>query len=341
MTATIFGVGVIGTGLIGARRAKIAAEDSRVRLVAVMDSDRARAETVAASHGCDAMTDGDALIQRKDIHIVVVGTSHKFLPIYSCAALKAGKHVLCEKPMGRNTDEIIRQVEAAQAARVYLKGGFNHRYHPAIRRAYELHTEGAIGEIILLRCRYGHGARPGYENEWRGNPELAGGGELLDQGIHAIDLFRMFAGDFSEVFGWTSTRVWNIAPLEDNAMALLKNRAGVMASVHASWTQWKNLFSFEIFGRDGYLVIEGLGGSYGVERLKVGRRRPQSGPPDESEFEFTGPDLSWNAEWDDFMSSVISGRTGGGEDSIAAMQLIDAIYVSMRENRPVHNERKR
>lgn len=328
-------VGLIGAGLIGERRADIAAAGADTKMVAVCDTDTRRANALGKRLDCEVVEDGFKLAVRNDVDAVIVATPHKFLPVYARAAMKAGKHVLCEKPMGRNSREIQKLVETAKAEKVFLKGGFNHRYHPAIQKAHELVRKGAIGKIILIRCRYGHGGRPGYEREWRGNTDLAGGGELLDQGIHALDLFRWFAGDFIEAFGWVSTRVWDIAPLEDNAMALLKTPDGVQASLHASWTQWKNLFSFEIFGQEGYLTIEGLGGSYGPERLTVARRKPESGPPDVNQIDFPGPDTSWKKEWDDFVGAIRKGRKGGGEDGLAAMRLVDAIYQSARKNRPV------
>lgn len=329
-------VGVIGAGLIGIRRAEIAAAHQDSKVIAISDVDRNRAAPLAGRLGCEVVEDGMELARRADIDAVIVATPHKFLPIYTHAALTAGKQVLCEKPMGRNPHEIQKMVETALKKNVFLMGGFNHRYHPAIRKAHELVTAGAVGNIIFLRCRYGHGGRPGYEREWRGNEDLAGGGELLDQGIHALDLFRWFAGEFVEVFGWTSTCVWNISPLEDNAMALLKSADGVQASLHASWTQWKNLFSFEIFGREGYVTIHGLGGSYGVEQLTVGRRKPEGGPPEIEQVEYPGPDSSWTLEWAEFVRAIREGRCGGGENGLAAMRLVEAIYRSARGNRPVN-----
>lgn len=328
-------VGLIGAGLIGDKRAGIVAADPNGKLVAVADSDMGRADALAKKFGCEADPDGARLAGRTDLDAVIVATPHKFLPVYSLAAMAAGHHVFCEKPMGRNEAEVRSLVDAARKANVLLKAGFNHRNHPAIRKARELVEQDAIGKLIHLRCRYGHGGRPGYEGEWRGNADLAGGGELLDQGIHALDLFRWFAGDFVEVFGWTATQVWNISPLEDNAMAFLKTSDGILASLHASWTQWKNLFSFEIFGNRGYLIVDGLGGSYGPERLTIGRRRPESGPPDEEHMEFPGPDPSWALDWADFVRAIRSGKQGGGEDGLAAMHLVESIYLSARQNCPV------
>jgi len=225
--------------------------------------------------------------------------------------------------------------------------GFNHRHHPAIWKAYELCTQAAIGPLMFIRAVYGHGGRPGYEKEWRANPEVSGGGELLDQGVHIVDVCRWFMGDFAEAFGFTSTYFWMsdrrpptadggqsvvCGRVEDNAFALLRTADGRVAQFHTSWTQWKNLFTFEVFGRDGYVRVDGLGGSYGTETLIVGHRRPQSGPPVEERFEFHGPDLSWQAEWQEFTSAIREDRQplANGEDGLQVMRLIDAIYESAR-----------
>lgn len=242
------------------------------------------------------------------MEIIIVATTHKYLAPITIAAIQNGKHVLCEKPLARDPEEGKAVLDAASTNQVKVKTGFNHRYHPGIKKARELFEKGAIGDIHFARCRYGHGARPGYEKEWRADPDLSGGGELLDQGIHAIDLFRWFMGEFSQVTGFLTTRYWKIVPLEDNAFALLKTQKGQVASLHASWTQWKNLFSFEIFGQDGYLIIDGLGRSYGTERLTVGKRLQQFGPPSQEVFEFGGPDHSWREEWQDFISAIREDR---------------------------------
>ena len=301
-------------------------------LVIVADVDEARVTSVAGEVGCLATTDWQELMGRDDMEVVVVCTTNNWLAPITIAALNASKHVLCEKPLGRNLSEAQEMVAAARKSGRILKTGFNHRHHPAIWQAYQLYTEGAIGEPMFVRCVYGHGGRPGYENEWRGDPDLAGGGELLDQGVHVVDLCRWFLGQFSEVFGRTSTFLWPVDPLEDNAFALMWTANGRLASLHTSWTQWRNRFDFEVYGRDGFLRVAGLGGSYGTERLTLGRRRPQSGPPEETTWEFPGPDLSWHVEWVEFTAAIREGRRpiGDGEDGLQAMQLVEAIYASAR-----------
>jgi predicted dehydrogenase len=234
--------------------------------------------------------------------------------------------------LGRNAREAAAMVQAAARYRRILKVGFNHRYHPAVWQAREMAQSGKIGPLMYIRAAYGHGGRPGYDQEWRGNLELAGGGELLDQGVHIVDLCRWFLGEFVQVSGMLGNWFWKIAPLEDNGFALMRTGAGQIATLHTSWTQWKNLFRFEVFGQDGYMLVEGLGGSYGTQRLTLGLRRPESGPPDQQTWEFPGPDVSWQAEWHEFKAAIDEEREplGSGQDGYQAARIIDAIYESAK-----------
>ncbi len=336
-------VAVVGCGLIGKRRAHVARELGD-QVVLVVDDDLARAEALAAEVGSAAVDDWQAAVGDHQVDVVVVSTVNKALEPITTAALHAGKHVLCEKPLGRNADEARRMVEAAGKAGVILKTGFNHRHHPAVWRAHELCEDGAIGPLMFIRAVYGHGGRPGYDKEWRADADVSGGGELLDQGVHVVDLCRWFLGDFATAFAATDTCFWDLgyfqpitgeAPdacrrLEDNAFALLRTPAGQTAQFHTSWTQWKNRFSFEAFGRDGYLRVEGLGGSYGAETLTLGRRRPEGGAPIEETCEFRGPDLSWQAEWRELTSAIHERRRplADGEDGLQVMRTIAALYRS-------------
>jgi predicted dehydrogenase len=301
-------------------------------VTAVADLDPARAEGAAAAVGASWTTNWREVVESRDVDAVVVATVNRELCPIGTAALGAGKHVLCEKPLGRNATEAEALVTAATLAGVVLKCGLNHRHHPALARAHEIAEDGGVGPLFTVRAAYGHGGRPGYEQEWRGDPELAGGGELLDQGVHLIDLSRWFLGDFTEVIGATATWFWDVSPLEDNCFATLSTGTAQIASLHSSWTQWRNMFRFEVFGRDGYLQITGLGGSYGPERLVHGRRRKESGPPHEESWDFPDRDVSWELEWQEFRSAITEGRRplGDGRDGLAAAIIIDGIYESVR-----------
>ncbi|MBI4543567.1 MAG: Gfo/Idh/MocA family oxidoreductase [Gemmatimonadetes bacterium] len=324
-------VGIIGCGLIGRRRAETAAAHPGTRVTLVADTERARAEEVASKVGAIGIaTDWRVLLEQPDLGAVVIATPNAFLAQIATCALERGKHVLLEKPMSRNLAEAEALASAALAAGRVLKVGFNHRYHPALARAYELVKEGAIGPVINIRARYGHGGRPGYENEWRADPLLAGGGELIDQGVHLTDLLRWFCGPACQAVGFLQTADWPIAPLEDNAFGMLRFDNGVVAQLHVSMTQWKNLFAFEVHGRAGAIYVEGLGGSYGVERLIHLRRRAQGGLPDCAEQTFAGPDVSWQAEWADFVRAVEQGsaRSDWIGEALEAMRMVDALYRS-------------
>jgi predicted dehydrogenase len=159
---------------------------------------------------------------------------------------------------------------------------------------------------------------------------VAGGGELLDQGVHVLDLFHWFAGPAIRVQAELQTAVWPLGPLEDNGFALLRFDRGVVGQLHVSMTQWKNLFSLEIHGTRGALLVDGLGGSYGPERLTVIRRKLQGGVPEVDSVTFAGPDVSWQEEWSDFAAALHGGvlRHGTPADGVLAMATLEATYAA-------------
>lgn len=321
---------IIGCGLIGSRRAQEASEHPQTSIQLVVDVAAERRERLAAKFACQGGEHWKQALDDAAVDLVVVSTPNLYTAEIAMAALGAGKHVLVEKPPGRSLAEARQMADAARSSGRMLKVGFNHRYHPAISKARSRLAEGTIGEVINIRTRYGHGGRPGYEKEWRGDPELAGGGELTDQGVHIADLLHWFAGFPSDAFAFLQTAVWPLGPLEDNAFGFFRFPNGAVASVHTSWTQWKNLFSLEIFGQLGSLSVDGLGGSYGPERLITAIRRPEGGVPALEEEVFDGPDSSWRDEWTEFVRAVTEGGTywGTPEDGVAAMAMIDGLYRS-------------
>lgn len=327
---------VVGCGLIGTRRAEEAAKNPHSTCSVVVDADRSRAETLAAKVGARVEIDWHRAVAAGDVDVLCVATPNGYLAEIAIAALGAGKHVLIEKPMGRSVEEALRIAEAAEQSKRLFKVGFNHRYHPAIARARSELGAGTIGKAINARARYGHGGRPGYEREWRGDVQLSGGGELTDQGVHLADLMHMFLGVPSEVYGVVQTAVWPLGDLEDNGFGLLRFPDGVIAQFHSSWTQWKNLFSFELFGETGSLVVEGLGRSYGVESLTIARRAMQGGVPAIERIEYDGEDISWRDEWAEFASAILEGTDymGNARDGVVAMKILSALYRSAAENQP-------
>ena len=314
-------VAIIGCGLIGKKSAD-AVGANMVTACADIDIDRARALNAPV-----ASKDWRDIIKRDDVDVVIVATINSMLAEVSAAALDAGKHVLVEKPAARNVAEIDRVIDARNRSGKLVHVGFNHRYHPALLRAKDLHSEGALGEMMFVRGRYGHGGRVGYDREWRANPELAGGGELIDQGVHLIDLSRQFLGDFTSIEGFATTYYWDM-PVDDNAFLLLRTRDEKTAALHVSCTEWKNLFSLEIYGRNAKLHVEGLGGSYGVERLAYYRMLPQMGPPETTIWEFSRADESWRVETNEFLEDIRENRAPAAslEDARAALEVVGEIY---------------
>ena len=322
-------VAIIGCGLIGRKRA---AALGAHQLVACADVALGNAERLAASYpGCVASDDYREVVQRADVDAVIVATTNNVLTPAALAAVEAGKHVLVEKPAARNATEIRPLLEAAERQGVVVKVGFNHRFHPAFQQARKLFDAGEIGDLLYIRARYGHGGRPGYDREWRADPEIAGGGELLDQGVHLIDLARWFCGDFTEVAGHVATYYWSM-PVEDNGFALLKTADGKVAWLHASCTEWKNLFSFEIFGRVGKLQVDGLGGSYGTERLTFYRMLPEMGPPETTAWEYPQADRSWDLELEHWADCIQHGGQPSGtlSDALAALTVVQRLYEGSR-----------
>jgi predicted dehydrogenase len=318
---------LIGCGLIGQKRAKALAG---AKLVVCSDVDLARAEKLASGvTGCRCTSDWRKAITNSEISLVVVATSHDALAEIARGAIEAGKHVLIEKPGARWAAELLPLVDLARRKKVLVRIGFNHRYHRALRHARKIVDSGHLGPLMFIRARYGHGGRPGYDKEWRANPALSGGGELVDQGIHLIDLARWFLGDFSDVVGFAHTYFWEM-PVDDNCFMLLKTARKQVAFLHASWTEWKNTFSFEIYGREGKLLVDGLGGSYGVERLAWYKMSREMGPPETTIWEYPMADDSWDVEMSEFLEDIRLERepAAGLTEAIAALEIVDKVYKS-------------
>ena len=314
---------IIGCGLIGGKRAAAAAGHD---IAAVCDPNAERRARLAQQTGARAVSDWREAIT-VEAEAVMIATPHDQLAQIALAAVEAGRHVLVEKPAGRRPAEISPIVAAALQRKRIVKVGFNHRFHPAIARAKALADEGSIGPLLFIRGRYGHGGRIGYEKEWRFEPEISGGGELIDQGSHLIDLSRWVLGDLTLAYGNAPTYFWP-GRVDDNCFLALEGEQKRMAWLHASWTEWKNLFAFEIMGRDGKLTIDGLGGSYGTERLTLHRMLPQMGPPETTIWEYPFPDRSFADEFENFVAAV-EGRApaiGDINDAYANLTIVQAVY---------------
>jgi predicted dehydrogenase len=329
------GIGIVGLGLIGNKRAAAIQATRLGRLVGVADSKPFIAKEFAVQYTCSAARNWRDLVADPYIDVVIVAVPNAYLAPIVLQAIRNGKHVLCEKPFGTSLAQAIAMHKAAQKAGVLVKVGFNHRFHAAIIKAHKILSSGAIGDVLFIRSRYGHGGRLGMEKEWRFDRRISGGGELLDQGVHIIDLAGWFAGKFTTAYGVAETKFWN-TKVDDNAFGLLRNGKTTFA-FHVSTTNWKNTFSFEVFGSLGYLQVDGKGGSYGQERLIFGRRRKRFGIPIIKEFTFRSDDLSWNREWENFVDAI-AGRVpvcGGSLDGLYANAVVEALYESSSAHREV------
>jgi predicted dehydrogenase len=320
-------VAFVGSGLQTRRRAPIVHQSKSDVLVTIVGTDQASREALAAQFGCESGSDWRQTIARDDIDAVVVTTPPYVHAAITIAALDAGKHVLCEKPLSRTLEEARAMVAAAARTKRVLKCGFNHRHHPAVLEAHRRFIQGDFGRPISGRCRYGICGRPGYEHEWRADPARAAGGQYAEQGVHAIDLFRWFMGELAEVSCMTTIGYFKEQPLEDNGMAIFRSAAGALAMLHASLTQWENLFSFEILGDEGYFSVDGLGATYGTEQLSLGKR-DFTAPFQDHVIQYRGGDSSWQAEWTEFTSAIAEGREpiGNGLDGLEAVRAALASY---------------
>jgi len=336
-TGSSIRIGVVGIGGMGKRWAQIASEHPDSALVAVCHLDRAQADDAAKQYGCAGYTNWQDVVRRSDVDAVVVSTPHVFLTDVSQAALASGKHVFCEKPGGVSSVAIQRGVDLAEKQVLRYRVNFHLRLHPAIALAKKKIDQGDIGGLLFLRAVYGHGAREGYANEWWCKEELSGGGDLIDQGSHLLDLAQWFMGPFRSQSAFLDRAFWPIAPLEDNIFLLLKNELGRVAQLHGSWTHWKKTFRLELFGENGYLLVHGLGGQYGLERLTHGERAFGREPPKEEVLEFPSepgkPDTALKDSWDEFVRSIREGRAIGqsAAGAVEVLKLIESGYRSQKE----------
>lgn len=329
-------VGIVGAGLQAKRRGPVVVQSKNCELVSITAKHVDLAKPLAKELGCKPVDDWMAVLQ-SGIDAVLVCTPPHIHAQISLEAMKQGIHVLCEKPLCTSIQDALKMIETARDNNVILKCGFNHRYHPAIKQVKKWTDAGEIGEITFIRSIYGIGARPGIEKEWRSDPKIVAGGQLMEQGIHCIDLMRWFVGNPTKVSCFTSNPHSIIEPLEDNAFVTFKTKRNQLINIQSSLLQWKNHFSFEVFGTKGYAITNGLGGSYGVEKAILGKRDPY-GPFNENIVEFRGSDQSWQLEWEEFEKSIVTKQEpeGNGTDGYESLRLVFAAYESQKENRIVN-----
>lgn len=323
--------GIAGYGKMGKIRAQSIDSHPDIDLLYIFDPnidshDRAGVELVASYES----------LLSKNLDVIFICGYVKNAAEYTSRALDAGRHVFCEKPPSMNLAELKAVQKSLEDSRKILKYGFNHRYHYSVLEAKKMIESGEIGNILYMRGVYGKAGSLDFEKNWRNYKDFAGGGILMDQGIHMLDLFMHFTkSNFNCIGSSVKTAHWNIES-EDNVMALLESQSGVVASLHSSATQWRHKFCLEIMGSSGYIILDGILSStmsYAPERILLGKRNDENisismGRPIESTYTFEKDD-SWNFELIEFIDAISGARAienGNLEDSINVMNLIELIY---------------
>ncbi len=320
----------IGCGLIGNKRANTISKKS---ILGCFDIDKNRSKIFSKKFNCLTYDDSTKLI--KDSDVVVICTPHINLDRFAHISLKLGKHVFIEKPAATNSLKIKNLIRKSKKLekKQKIQVGYNHRFHPSIIKALKMIKNDNIGDVMYIRSRYGHGARKNYNQEWRMNRNISGGGELIDQGAHTIDLSRIILGEFVKIQSTLRSFFWK-SKVEDNAFLILKTKDSKVASLHTSCTEWKNKFSFEIFGKKGKLEIDGLGGSYGKERLYFYKMSKNFGKPRLKIWNFSSNiDISWKEELSDFINCIKFNKkvSCSLEDAYKNMKIIDNCYKKMHK----------
>jgi len=320
---------IFGAGLIGKKRGLQLAPHTAV---GIYDPNEKKAQALAGELGTQAFPSEAALLEHSGADIALVATTNSSLAPVAARAIDAGKHVLLEKPAGISLSEIEGLIERARERRVAVKVGFNHRFHPALQKMRQLVDEGRLGPLMFLRARYGHGGRLGYEKEWRAQPLKCGGGELIDQGVHLLDLIFWFFGPLPLHSAFVTTSFWNM-PVDDNAVLTLGEPGprAPWATFHVSCSEWKNTFSLELYGQTGKVTIQGWGGSYGKETLTYYRMLPQMGPPETEVHEFDEPDRSWSRDLANLVEHITNGAPLLG-DLVSARYAMERVRDAYRIN---------
>lgn len=319
---------LVGAGRMGKRWAQIVSENALVQLVAIVDIDKRAGNELAQKYSVNYYSEltSKSLI---DVDAVLVVTPHKYL--FDCArtALEAGKQVMIEKPGSKNAQEMEKLVKLAEKNDLRLMVNFNYRFFDAINKAKKLIEKGIIGAISFIRIRHGYGGREGLEKEWRMNKDLAGGGVVMDQGTHVIDLANWFlSSQFSVVKSVVSCKGWG-AEVEDTGFILMKNKLGQIASLNVSIMQWKPIFLFEIIGTKGYCTVDGAGRKYGGrELLTIGILQPDFSVKEEIIECNPDAENSLRALLSEFVNAIKEKRNSepSGVDALKMLKIVEEVY---------------
>lgn len=327
-------VGIIGYGKMGRLRHEKTISSGRAIVSAVSDPFKKPEDLPEDIKFFECWQD---MITSSEIDAVFICTANVHNKPITIAALQSGKHVFCEKPPCFTAPDMkeIMKVEAASNRK--LMYGFNHRLHGAVIKMHDIVQSNEYGRILWMRGRYGKSVDSGYLDTWRADPALSGGGILIDQGIHMLDLFLYLGGPFNEINAMVSSLYWKLPGIEDNVFALLRNSEnGRVASLHSTMTQWRHLFSLEVFMERGYMVLNGLKTSsdtYGQEELSIAKNRtkaPAASWKDEERISFK-VDTSWDEETDIFFNAIQNGakiESGNSTHALAVMEVVDRIYAN-------------
>jgi len=329
---------IIGMGKMGRIRKAVLDAHPHFDVIAVCDMDQLIQNEFP---GLRFFSSWEELIETVELDAVVVCTYNNVAPEIVCAALRKNIHVLCEKPPGRRVSDVEHVIDAEKKANdPVLKYGFNHRFHYSVMEAKAIIDSGRFGNVLCARGTYGKAGGLGFEKNWRLDKELAGGGILLDQGIHMLDLMLYLVGDFIEVKSFVENLYWR-APLEDNAFIIMKTSDGRVAMVHSSATQWKHKFALDVFMENGYLSINGIltsTRSYGDEYITFAKKQFENetfafGRPREENIYFDRDD-SWRFEIEEFYDCIVGKKErpmGNSDDALKVMRLVESIYKEGRK----------
>ena len=326
-------VGIAGYGVVGKRRRECVDQNKLLEMVAVCD--QIFLEEVSIVGGISGYKNYKKLLE-EELDILIVCLTNDIAPEVTIAALNAGLHVFCEKPPGRNVSDIIQVINVEKNnPNLKLMYGFNHRYHHSVQDALKLVHSGELGKIINIRGVYGKAKLITFNQpDWRTKREISGGGVLLDQGIHMVDLMRLFGGEFEDIYSFVSNGHWGYN-VEDNAYALMRTAGGVVAMLNSSATQWRHRFHLDINLEKGSVILGGiLSGtkSYGAETLTVVRSDPENdfGDPMEQLTRYN-KDNSWGAEINEFINYILTNKkviNSTSDDALQTMKLVQKIYYS-------------
>lgn len=331
-------VGIAGYGVVGKRRHDFIDRNPLFNTVAVSDT---KLRPGVSEGGLRTYASADEMLQ-EDLDVLFVSVPNFLSPSITIKGLERGCHVFCEKPPGRSVEDLMNVIDYSKTCRSQkLKYGFNHRYHDSVKNALELVSSRILGEIISMRGVYGKSSIVSFESDWRTKRALAGGGILLDQGIHMVDMMRMFAGEFDLVHSIVTNDYWG-HDVEDNAYALMKSRSGVVASLHSSATQWRHTFRLEMIFESGLVELSGIlsgSKSYGQETISITKRSENLELSDPNVKQYS-EDNSWKDEIDDFADAIANDlpvSTGSAQDALNTMRLVERIYCADQDWRAKFN----